>query len=384
MSQLRSRLEGRADLLEAAAIRYRALRFALSRFFWKDRLRRNAEVLRATAAAQAEVDETLASALRRADAEGWPSDDPWVQQLHALKDAVAALAQLAARKLRAPPDRPLGALLGDLESLLAGPRKIRPGQRWATALEILPRSLLELRELARDGSFVEALFRRPFDPRASLPLSQEEARALAQRLPHAEGQLVKLWERVERCDPSGGLLRFLQRRARRAPRGEPRSGPEELLRAAFWLDVARARLRAVVEERFTPVAIEDAELLPVIEWVAARERDPEMPRPRGIAPERASLLELAHELWKLPRDGGAVARAAGASGARPRPSTLPRDLRERLQDLARRADEAPPSPDADRLRDALWMFVRIRAAATGPLPEAPADRTFAALIALAW
>ena len=71
-------LEGRRDLLDAAALRYRALRYALSRVFWKDRLRRNAEVLRATAEAQTEVDETLAGALRRAEAEGWPSDDPWV------------------------------------------------------------------------------------------------------------------------------------------------------------------------------------------------------------------------------------------------------------------------------------------------------------------
>src|SRR5688572_5265998 len=137
MSELRNRLEGRADLLDAAAVRYRALRFALSRFFWKDRLRRNAEVLRATAAAQAEVDEALGGALRRAEAEGWPPEDPWVQQLYGLRDSVAGLAALAARKLRAPADRPLGALLSDLEGLLAGPRKIRPGQRWATALEIL-------------------------------------------------------------------------------------------------------------------------------------------------------------------------------------------------------------------------------------------------------
>lgn len=384
---LRRRLEGRADLLDAAALRYRALRYALSRVvFWRERLRRNAEVLRATAGAQAEVEEVLAGALRRAEAEGWPSDDPWVQQLHALKESASALAQLAARRLKSPPGQSLAVLLGDLEALLAGPRKIRPGQRWATALELLPRSLPELRELEENAGFVEELFRRPFDPRAALPLSAEEARALAQRMPQAETSLQHVWARAERADPSGGLLRFLQRRARRAPRGAPQNGPEDLLRAAFWMDVARARLRAVVEERFTPVSIQEQELLPVFEWVVAREKDPAARPPSPLSGGRAALLELAHALWKLPKDAGAVARAAGASGARPRTaaSALSRERRERLRDLARRADAAPPSADADRLRDALWLFVRIRAAAVGPLPEAPADRSFEALIARAW
>jgi len=382
---LRRRLEGKADLLDAAALRYRALRNALSRVvFWRERLRRNAEVLRATAEAQAEVDETLAGALRRAEAEGWPPDDPWVQQLFALRESAASLAQLAARRLKAPPGQSLAVLLGDLEALLAGPRKIRPGQRWATALELLPRSLPELRELEQNAGFVEELFRRPFDPRAALPLSPEEARALAERLPQAETSLQEIWARVERADPSGGLLRLLQRRARRAPRAEPQNGPEQVLQAAFWMDVARARLRAVVEERFTPVAIQEAELLQVIEWVVALSKDPTAPFPPPLPLGRAALLELAHALWQLPRDAGAVARAAGASGARPRVAALSRERRERLRDLARRADAGPPSPDAERLRDALWMFVRIRAAAQGPLPEAPADRSFEALIARAW
>ncbi|HVE82015.1 MAG TPA: hypothetical protein VND93_04180, partial [Myxococcales bacterium] len=223
-ASLRRRLEGRAELLDAAALRYRALHNALSRVFWKDRLRRNAEVLRATAQAQADVDQALSSALRRAEAEGWPPDDPWVQQLYALREQAAALAQLAARRLRAPAGRPLGELLAALEAVLAGPRKIRPGQRWATALELLPRSLPELRDLTPHADFVEELFRRPFDPRAALPLSPEEARSLAQRLPPAEASLARIWQRVERCDPSLGLLRFLQRRARRAPIGEPANG----------------------------------------------------------------------------------------------------------------------------------------------------------------
>ena len=383
-TSLRTRLEGRAELLDAAAPRYRALRNALSRVFWKDRLRRNAEVLRATAAAQAEVDGALASALRRAEAEGWPPDDPWVRQLFALRDQTAALTQLATRRLRAPAGQTLGVLLADLEALLAGPRKIRPGQRWATALELLPMSLAEVRELEEEAGFVEALFRRPFDPRAALPLSVGEARELAARLPSAELRLADVWARVERCDPSLGLLRFLQRRARRAPRAEPRNGPELVLQAAFWLDVARVRLRAVVEERFTPVAIAEAELLPVIEWVVALEKDPEAPAPSPMAGGRAALLQLAHALWRLPKDAGAVARAAGASGTRARPSGLSREKRDRLAELAARADTAPPSADADRLRDALWMFVRIRAAASGPLPQAPADRSFAALVARAW
>src|SRR5262245_5299099 len=113
---------------------------ALRGVFWKTRLRRNAEVLRATAQSQAEVEEVLASALRRAAAEGWPGDDPWVQQLFALKAQKEELARLCARRLRAKKEeqQPLGEALSALEALLAGPRKILPGQRWAAALELLP------------------------------------------------------------------------------------------------------------------------------------------------------------------------------------------------------------------------------------------------------
>ncbi len=71
---LRARLEDRADLLEAARLRYRALRGMLNAFFWRDRLRANLELLREVALAQPEVDATLAAVGRRAAAEGWPRD----------------------------------------------------------------------------------------------------------------------------------------------------------------------------------------------------------------------------------------------------------------------------------------------------------------------
>lgn len=382
-SSLRARLEQRAELIEATRLRYRALRHALGRLWWRDRVRRLADVLRATADAEPALEDALGAALRRAEAEGWPAHDPWVQCLHEVRDLREEVTALAARRLRAAPDRGGGLerMLRDLEEAVSGPRKVLPGQRWAAALELLPATLPPLRALAEDADFIERLFQRPFEAGRDLPLSIDEAAELAERLPRAEAVLAGLWERVQRCDPSRGLLRFLQRRARRAPLGAPTNGPERFLRAAFWADVARARLRAVAEARFTPLAVTDEELIHLIPWVVERERDPDARLPAAKLGEgRAAVLELAHELWKVPKESPALGRSAVAAAA---PRRMSPQRFARLLERARRADAAPPSPGAERLREAVWMFVRIRAGATGPVPRAPAARTFEALLSLA-
>lgn len=357
---LRRRLEDRAELLEATRLRYRALRVMLRGFLWKERLRRNAELLRQTAQAQAELDQVLDGTARRAEAEGWPEDEPLTQCVHELLDLRDELTHLAARRLRreAAPE-PLAELLRVLEAGLAGPRKILPGQKWTTALEILPSSLVELRRAAELGERLERVFNRPMEPGAALPFDPDEVELLRTALPEMEAALQALWRRVHQCDPTGGLLRFLQRRARRAPLRPPKSGPEELLRAAFWYDLARARLKQLVDDRLSPVQISDAELFDVLAWLVRRERDPaaRLSASQGVPDARAGLMELSNELWHGRQMDTGGRRRRGVQTSAPR---WPSGYWDRLIERARRADGAPRPADHERLLDSLRLFVRIR------------------------
>src|SRR3954468_13139568 len=97
---LRTRLEDSAELLEATRVRYRALRLMLRGFLWKDRLRRNGELLRQVAQAQPEVEEALARAVGRAEAEGWSREAPLTRCLREVEELREELLELSARRLR--------------------------------------------------------------------------------------------------------------------------------------------------------------------------------------------------------------------------------------------------------------------------------------------
>lgn len=380
---LRRRLEGSAELLEVARLRYRALRLMLRGLLWKEKLRRNAELLRQTAQVQDEVDQLLDRALRRAAAESWPADEPVTRCLHEVVRLRAELTALAARRLRREQaGEPLAELLRSLEAGLAGPRKVPPGQKWLTALEVIPRSLPELRRAGELGDLLERLFSRPMEPDQMLPLEPDEVEVLRRVLPEMDAAMQALWRRLHQCDPSGGLLRLLQRRARRAPLHLSRSGPEELLRAAFWHDLARARLRRLVEVRLSPAQVTGAELLDVVAWLVRHERDPaaRLPASSELADSRAGLLELAYELWQ--------GRRQEFLSVRPGTQALELSLRrppglwERILERARRADGPPQPPDADRIREALLLRVRLELRfehAAGPFR----DRSLEAAVLLA-
>lgn len=358
--ELRRKLEHRAELLEATLLRYRALELMLRSFFWKERLRRNGELLREVAQVQSEVEQALEGALRRAEAEGWDARDPLTRCLHEVAELRESLAELAARRLRREgAGQPLAELLVELEALLAGPRRILPGQKWATALEVLPASLPEMRRASAQGDLLEHLFKRPMDARGPLPLSPAEVDSLRQVLPETDAALQALWRRAHQCDPSGGLLRFLQRRSRRAPIRPPANGAEELLRVAFWYDLARARLRELAQVRLSPVELSDTELLEVVSWLARRQEDANarLAPSEAVPAHRAALLELAHELWSGRQQEEPAFRRGLGGGVASRPPPL---RWERLLDRARRVDAGEPSPDVDRVRDVLRLFVRIR------------------------
>jgi hypothetical protein len=353
---LRARLEDRADLLEAARLRYRALRGMLNAFFWRDRVRANLELLREVAQDQPEVDATLASVNRRAAAEGWPRDSAPLKLATEVYQLREMLSHAVGRRLavESTPAGSLGEALVRLEEqVLATTGPLLGRRAWARAVEVLPRNLPELRAACAAAEVFERLFKLPI-PEGVLPFDAAGAEALCRALPVAETALQALWERLERFDPSGRVHTFLQRRVRRAPLRVPRSGPELLLHAAFWHDVARARLAGLLEARLAPVTPSEAEVPGLLVWLALREVSAETRLAAGEAfsEGRAGLFELAADLAQLSR-------------VRPTGVWNEEAAWVRLWAAAQRA-RGETGPDVERLREALLLFIRLRGQARTP------------------
>ncbi|HEX8438617.1 hypothetical protein [Archangium sp.] len=345
---LRARLEDRADLLEATRLRYHALERLLRAFFWKDRVRANLELLREVALAQPEVDTTLAAVLRRAEAEGWPRDSAEMALLAEVERLREALAEVVDRRLIAkkkPPFLGEALLLLEEEVLDAGPLLGR--QQWAQAVEILPRNLPELRAACAAAEIFERVFKRPV-PSGALPFDAAEADELRRALPLADRALEALWARLDRFDATGRVSAFLEKRATRAPVNPPRSGPELLMHAVFWQDVARSRLKALWASRLSPVEPLEDEWPELLGWLVAREASTEarLTASDVLSEGRAGVLELAAEL-------------AALSHTRPTGPWNEEAAWVRLWTAAQRA-RSETGPDVERLRESLRLFIRLR------------------------
>jgi hypothetical protein len=351
---LRARLEDRADLLEATRLRYRAVVGMLNALFWRDKVRANFELLREVARAQVEVDATLASVERRAAAEGWPRHSAPLKLLAEVRDLREALERAVGRRLSGARPALLGEALVQLEEevLAAGP--LLGGRAWVQAVELLPRNLQELRAACAAAEVFERVFKRPAPPEGTLPFDAAEAEELHRALPLAEAALGALWERLERFEPSGRVVAFLRKRARRAPQRVPRSGPELLMHAVFWHDVARARLGALMEARLAPVVPGPAEVPELLEWLVAREASVEarLASRAAFGEGRAGLFEVAAELAALSR--------ARPSGAWDEEAAWVRLWNAALRARDERGEEV------EALKQALHLFIRLRGQARTP------------------
>lgn len=258
---LRTRLEGRAEVLEATVERYRALRRDLASLLWRDRLRAEPSRLHQVVLAQPFIDEVLDVALRRMNEEQWPVSAAMtatLQEAALLRDALRALA---AKRLGEPASNaPLTALLASLELELTAGRK--------DAAALLPLSLPAVLEVAEVGDALARLLNRPLDANAARPLPPAILARLATVLPQAETALEQIWSRVELADPSGELRADLNVRSREAPPVQVNDGVEAVLRAAFWVRYARTFLVHLLDRRAAPVEV-DARLVPhVARWLA--------------------------------------------------------------------------------------------------------------------
>ncbi len=357
----RRRLEGRAELLEATRLRYRALRAALVAFTWRDRVRRNVDVLQEVVRCQAAVEEALATARAHAERDAWPPRAPLRRCVEEVASLQAELTRLCGRRLRGPgAPEGLAPRLAALEQqllkdALSSRRPLLPLQRNALAHSLLSSRLMELGRASLFGDFLEQHFKRPFSANAPIPFDAEQARALAARMAEGEEALAALWALLEAADRSGGLVRHFQRRGRRAPVRPSRGPVDELLRTTFWLGMAQTRVRGWVDAALSPLEVKDAELMEVFAWLAAREKAPflSLSPTERLLPARAALLELACGAWDLLREGRRGSPEAW----------------ERLAQLARDAEGAA-DPDLERLADSLRLFLRALAARLGAPPPA--------------
>lgn len=351
---LRARLEDRAELLEATRLRYRALSKLLRSFFWQRRVRAQLELLREVALAQPEVDATLEAVSLRAAAEGWPRESASMALLVEVKQLRQDIAGAVERRLITK-QKP--ALLGEAllrleeEVLDAGPLLGR--RLWAQAVEILPRNLPELRAACAAAEVFERVFKRPA-PLGALPFDAAEAEELRRALPLADKALESLWGRLDRFDGTGRVRTFLVERVRRVPVHPPRSGPELLLQSAFWDDLARSRLKTLLEARLSPVVAREEEWPELLGWLVAREASAEarLGASEVLTEGRAGLLEVAAEL-------------AALSQARPVGSWNEEAAWVRLWTAAQRA-RAETGPDKERLCESLRLFIRLRGQSQTP------------------
>jgi len=295
--ELRRRLEASAPLLEATRTRYRALVPALASLRWRQRLRALADIAREVSRREAEVEQALSRAERRAKVEAWPEGAvrTLLQELAALRTRLTALVERRLAALELPGE----GLRGLLESVVGAPRKVAMGEREAAAQEALELDDGLITELQHFGGAVEAVFGRPLTRAQKLPFSLADYDALLARQPAGERALARAWARVSAIDTSGGVERELLRRSKRAPKtGRGLSGPRALVHATFWRAAADSHVQSLLAERFSPLTVLEPEQVAALRFLLAREGDGAARLPGGGP--RAALLMLAHELTAAP------------------------------------------------------------------------------------
>jgi hypothetical protein len=345
-ASVRIRLEGRLELLEAARSRYRLLQLkVLGKLRWKQAARQQVTLLRELAQAEAAVDEALDEVDRRARAEGWKSRSQAVQcaaEVQRLRNAVAA--RVAGLLKDGAAEHSLAQRLEALEVAAVGaPRLVLPGQRMATAVELLPANLPELKQVAQFASLLEKSFKRP-EGLGALPFEPGELDALEAAFPQGEAALAAAWARVEAIDAAGTLARYLRRLGRRMPMHPPQNGAEQLLAAEFWKSYGLSRLGNLVAARVSPLEVQAHELFAVARWLWAVEREPQarLETEGTLGQPRAALFQLAHAL------------TAVGPGQR-----LPPRAWERLEALAAAVGQAPLEEDGEKLADNLRLLLHL-------------------------
>jgi hypothetical protein len=321
---LRTRLEGRAERLEASALRTRSLVLALEAWRWRASLRRLSEALEAAAREEPQVAEALAFVLARREPEAWPEGPV----LAAVEELLAWRRRLGEAVRRRLGSAATGEPEADLRRLLAGAlTETRSARRWAEVGAVLAAEPALVAAAGHFGTELQRLFDGAGGP--LLPLRPEDAAALEVAWGTGCEALARARAMLERADPTGALGRSLRQRARTPlaiGRGAP--GAEAVAHAERWRLRAEALLAAALAPALLPTRPAAAELAPLAAWLSRRRRGLAAALP--LPAPRAALLELAVALGE------------------PGPPAW-----ERLEALAMAADADPADPDRRRLLRAL-------------------------------
>ncbi|MFL5321302.1 MAG: hypothetical protein ACJ790_16705, partial [Myxococcaceae bacterium] len=295
----RIRLEGAADELYVASLRYRAVIGVLRGLLWRERLFKNADVASAVARSWASVQRALAKAQKLRTAEAWSPRS----ELSRLIDEVAELSQELEKQVRKRHARPEPMTVAEaLFALIDGvtPKPRGDALKWKLAKEALPDSLPVLGEVRDFAALLASLFGRPPPVKGGFPWSVEEARALEVQLPVGEAKIAELWRRVSQGDSAERVERMLLNKARHTPKAPPADGPQTLVTAEFWRKFAWQKIHDMFAEHVAPVSVRDAEALRVFTFLAESEQNPKVvlePSPT-LNPGRAALITLSRTLWR--------------------------------------------------------------------------------------
>jgi hypothetical protein len=130
LEDVRRKLEGRWETIEAAQSRYAALEALLSGVAWKVKVRREPGLMREVLSKEAALAEALPVVRRRAEAEGWPEETPALVTVREVTTRRARLETLVRERLAslAPPsgEPSLAEDLARLEGLVLQPIPLAP------------------------------------------------------------------------------------------------------------------------------------------------------------------------------------------------------------------------------------------------------------------
>ena len=277
-SNFLERLEGDASLLEAGYLRYRAIAFMLGRILWRARIRRNADLVRATARAETELQRALERAEGRARVEAWPRESAaW-----ALLRRISQVRSLLWRRLQKKLGTGFTGALSD--QLYALERRVLVG---VLPAEALAPDLLEVQEASLRGlefgqRWLQTVSLVANDAR---PLSAEELRALALWVMAAQASLDAVSARLRMWVP-------------RPPLGSLRSGPAVVRQLTYFVSLARAQLRPFAEAQLVPLEVSETVSAEAVLWLT------EGPAGRVLPPESARVSRSDRGLWALARAFG--------------------------------------------------------------------------------
>jgi hypothetical protein len=346
-------LEGRAEKLMAAKLRYRAIFEAVESFFWKSRVANVLDVLEAVIESHLEIVSAIEHVQHTAAQRQWPLDVAVLQDVREVSKLIQSLTTHLSenRESKSLEGNALFDLLQSLQKRILREKKVAKPEREHAAQLALPRSSLDV-QAVHEFALSLKVFTRRFDETLFSPLTIDDWRACREKWIERERALRHCWLKIAQCDASKGVERALRTKARTF-KNEVKHGPDILAHATFLLELANTNVNKTIAARLLDVPVQSNERFDVFEFLLLRERDvqvaPSIPNPRR------ALFQLADELSGLPFE---KPRHEGGWG--------------RLMSLAEKADQCLP-----REKEALVEYLYSN---RGPMPLAyrsmsPLDRS---------